>query len=270
MTKAQQILAFAREQVGEPYRIGAAGWDVWDCSGLTKMAVKQIGYFWYHGATTQWNRGLGIKDSGCKDLPAWLGYWSDHGTIDTLPSNQVAFLFNQDRARTDKLVMAHTGIYDGRGNVIQAGGQYKGVSDKPINRNRWSHWATLKGVDEVAEDRVLKYTQPYMRGDDVRQVQNRLIALGYGVGSKGADGVFGQNTLWAVNAFQTERGLPVDGIVGASTLAALNATTAPTGSGTTPPTPLQVDLLTAELDALKIAINALYAHVDKIITMVRG
>ena len=87
------------------------------------------------------------------------------GTIDTMPIDRVCFLFNQDKSRTDKLVMAHTGIYDGRGNVIQAGGQYKGVSDKPINHKRWSHWATLKGVGDetMAEDRVLKYTTVYAR-----------------------------------------------------------------------------------------------------------
>ena len=262
MTKAEQILAFAREQVGEPYRLGAAGWDVWDCSGLTKMAVKQIGYFWYHGATTQWERGHASGD------PTRYGYWSASGTIDTLP-NKLAFLFNRDKSRTDKLVMAHTGIYDGTGNVIQAGGQYPGVSDKLLNKKRWSHWATLKGVDENIM-RILKYANPYMRGDDVRHVQDRLMALGYGVGPKGIDGVFGNDTSTAVKVFQAERGLIPDGEVGADTLAALNATVAPIGGGTTPPTLPQVDLLTAELNALKIEINAVYAHVDKILMMIRG
>lgn len=258
------MLAFAREQVGEPYRLGAAGWDVWDCSGLTKMAVKQIGYYFYHGATTQWERGHASGD------PTRYGYWSASGTIDTLP-NKVAFLFNQDKSRADKLVMAHTGIYDGTGNVVQAGGQYPGVSDKPLNRKRWSHWATLKGVDdEMANERILKYATPYMRGDDVRHVQDRLMALGYGVGSKGIDGVFGNDTSTAVKVFQAERGLIPDGEVGAATLAALNATVAPIGGGTTPPPLPQVDLFTAELNALKIEINAIYAHVDKILMMLKG
>ena len=262
MNKAEIILAFAREQVGEPYRLGAAGWDVWDCSGLTKMAVKQVGYYFYHGATTQWERGHASGD------PTRYGYWSASGTIDTLP-NKVAFLFNRDKSRTDKLVMAHTGIYDGTGNVVQAGGQYKGVSDKPLNRKRWSHWATLKGVDEDIM-RILRYATPYMRGDDVRHVQNRLVTLGYGVGSKGIDGVFGADTSAAVKVFQSERGLIPDGEVGAATLAALNATVAPIGGGTTPPTLPQVYLLAAELNALKTQINAIVGMVDKILTILKG
>ena len=72
------------------------------------------------------------------------GYWSASGTIDTLP-NKIAFLFNQDKSRTDKLVMAHTGIYDGTGNVIQAGGQYPGVSDKPLNRKKMVALGDLEG-----------------------------------------------------------------------------------------------------------------------------
>ena len=225
MTKAQKVLAFAREQIGEPYVFGKAGMDEWDCSGLTKTAVKQIGYIWYHGATTQWNRGLGIKDAKCKDLPTWLGYWSDHGTIDTMPMDKLCFLFNQDKSRTDKLVMAHTGAYDGKGNVIQAGGQYKGVSDKPLNKSRWSHWATLKGADEAMDTtpRILAIIKnnPYMRGDDVYQVQKRLMELGYSVGSKQADGIYGRDTEAAVKAFQTAQGMIADGKVGAGTRAAL-------------------------------------------------
>lgn len=202
MTKAERIIAFCREQVGEPYDFGHAGPDSWDCSGLTKAAVKLIGYVWVHGATTQWLRGLGIRDKGCSDLPTWHSYWSDSGTIDTMPMNKMCFLFNQDKARTDKLVMAHTGVYDGRGNVIQAGGQYKGVSDKPINRKRWSHWATLKGADEVVTG---------ASGAEVKTVQQQLINLGYSLGSYGADGKYGPVTEAAVKAFQADNGLTVNG-----------------------------------------------------------
>ena len=153
--------------------------------------------------------------------------------------------------------------------MTKAGGQYKGVSDMPLNRKHWSHWATLKGVDENIM-RILKYANPYMQGDDVRHVQSRLMALGYGVGSKGVDGVFGADTSTAVKVFQSERGLIPDGEVGAATLAALNATVAPIGGGTTPPTLPQVYLLAAELNALKTQINAIVGMVDKILTILKG
>jgi len=204
MTKAEQILAFARQHVGKPYRLGARGPDEWDCSGLTKMAVKQVGFDWYHGATTQWNRGLleGRADQ--------YGYWADSGGIDTLPTNKMAFLFNRDKDRAG--VMAHTGIYDGQGRVVQAGGYGgKGVHDNPINKSRWSHWATLKGAEEEVE--VSTDLRFGSRGEAVRQLQEALMSMGYDVGKNTkADGIFGVKTEEAVRAYQTDLGLPATGI----------------------------------------------------------
>lgn len=57
------------------------------------------------------------------------------------------------------------------------------------------------------------------RGDAVKDLQNQLNSLGYNCGT--ADGIFGSNTLAAVEAFQGDNGLDVDGIVGDKTRAAL-------------------------------------------------
>ena len=51
------------------------------------------------------------------------------------------------------------------------------------------------------------------RGEMVRQIQKALHLM--------ADGIYGQNTKAAVEAFQREKGLKVDGIVGPATLALL-------------------------------------------------
>ena len=56
-------------------------------------------------------------------------------------------------------------------------------------------------------------------GDAVTTLQTKLNELGYNCGE--ADGVFGQNTLNAVIAFQTAKGLTADGIVGTQTWAEL-------------------------------------------------
>ena len=66
--------------------------------------------------------------------------------------------------------------------------------------------------------RTLKLQSPMMRGEDVRQAQRLLAEHGQTVT---ADGIFGSKTKQAVTAFQTEKGLDADGIVGPKTWAAL-------------------------------------------------
>jgi hypothetical protein len=67
--------------------------------------------------------------------------------------------------------------------------------------------------------RNMKLTDPFMRGNDVKALQNRLVALGYDLGTP--DGVFGPNTDHAVRAFQGDKSLTVDGVVGPNTWAKL-------------------------------------------------
>ena len=60
-----------------------------------------------------------------------------------------------------------------------------------------------------------------MTGTRVASVQNMLIGTGYL--TDGADGVFGSGTQAAVQRFQADHGLTVDGIVGTQTMNALSA-----------------------------------------------
>lgn len=57
------------------------------------------------------------------------------------------------------------------------------------------------------------------RGDQVRAMQEKLIAYGYLKGE--ADGAYGNQTRRAVEAFQYQHGLSVDGIAGRNTLTVL-------------------------------------------------
>ena len=71
-------------------------------------------------------------------------------------------------------------------------------------------------------DQANRIIRPGYRGDDVKSVQNLLVAAGYDPGT--ADGVYGPKTQGAVAAFQTAYGgLTVDGKIGPNTRDALAA-----------------------------------------------
>lgn len=68
--------------------------------------------------------------------------------------------------------------------------------------------------------RNMKLTSPYMKGNDVSMLQQRLLARGYSVVGS-ADGTFGPKTDKGVRQFQADQGLTVDGVVGPNTWKAL-------------------------------------------------
>lgn len=59
-------------------------------------------------------------------------------------------------------------------------------------------------------------------GADVKELQEKLIALGFDCGYYGADGDFGTFTQDAVKAFQTRYHLTADGVVNELTVAKIN------------------------------------------------
>lgn len=67
--------------------------------------------------------------------------------------------------------------------------------------------------DEMRRDTIRKGAKSH----DVAEMQGILIVLGYNVGSKGADGVYGSATQKAVKKFQGENELTPDGVAGPAT-----------------------------------------------------
>ena len=89
-------------------------------------------------------------------------------------------------------------------------------------------WKIVEGTGGISDDPPQPDPAPASRilrkgmsGEDVRQLQESLIKLGYDVGPDGADGDFGKNTYKAVVQFQKDVGLDPDGEVGPLTLTAL-------------------------------------------------
>ena len=80
-------------------------------------------------------------------------------------------------------------------------------------------WIALDGARWRLGDRVLTHTPGHLlQGDDVSELQQRLLALGFSPGR--VDGVLGRATEHAVRQFQRGVGLPADGTVGPETLRA--------------------------------------------------
>jgi N-acetylmuramoyl-L-alanine amidase len=80
-------------------------------------------------------------------------------------------------------------------------------------------WRELVEASWRLGDRVLYLAAPHLRGDDVRDLQDRLATLGFNTGR--TDGIFGPKTETAVREFQRNYGLPPDGIIAAQSVRAL-------------------------------------------------
>ncbi|HEU5003668.1 MAG TPA: N-acetylmuramoyl-L-alanine amidase [Actinomycetota bacterium] len=80
-------------------------------------------------------------------------------------------------------------------------------------------WRAMVESSWALGGRILRQEEPYLRGDDVRDLQMRLNALGFDAGKH--DGIFGVETAAALRDFQRNLGIEDDGIVGIETLQAL-------------------------------------------------
>lgn len=107
---------------------------------------------------------------------------------------------------------------DSSGNLTTHDMFYATVCPGPYLKSRMQ--AIAAAVNERLGYTVIRYG---CEGDLVKEAQSLLIAAGYSCGAAGADGDFGAGTLAAVKAFQEDKGLAVDGIVGEETWAALRA-----------------------------------------------
>jgi N-acetylmuramoyl-L-alanine amidase len=90
-------------------------------------------------------------------------------------------------------------------------------------------WKALVEASWKLGDRMLLLTSPNLRGDDVVELQGRLARLGFDCGR--VDGIFGPDTGRALAQFQSNCGLPADGVCGHDTVRALDRVISQTGTG---------------------------------------
>ena len=97
----------------------------------------------------------------------------------------------------------HVGIYcDGK--VIEDRGRAYGIVSRSLSLGGWKKYGRLmiNWDDEPKQYSLTRVLKKGCEGSDVKELQKKLISLGFSVGSRGADGEFGSKTKDGVVAFQ--------------------------------------------------------------------
>ena len=172
-----------------------------DCWGLIRQILSRVGIkLSGYGCTSGWN----TKDN-----------WKEQGKIADMP-NVVCCVFYDKKGTKE-----HVGIHIGNGDIIHCSGTVKHGN---TGEKMWTHYAIpngLEGGDTPMPD--LKPTQRKgCRGEYVTLLQTKLVQLGYSLAPYGVDGSYGNKTVEAVKAFQSDNGLVADGVCGPMTWDALD------------------------------------------------
>lgn len=229
------------------YKLGGFGLrGVCDCIGLIIGALRRIGAGWgkVHGSNyalrNEMEYVVPIKTAA--DLRVGWPVYKFHP-----PGHPKNRLPSSYRNHPDQNDYYHVGVVDnvsplrilhctswkgGSGIKVDTrlgswavGGPLKRLGGR-VPASPQAHNATPPVLTQPAAQasrtlRVIKGV-PLMRGEDVRNIQKLLIQLGYSVGIKGADGVYGWDSHAAVVAFQRANGMPEDGIVTPATRQAMS------------------------------------------------
>jgi N-acetylmuramoyl-L-alanine amidase len=111
---------------------------------------------------------------------------------------------------------------DGTMAVVQAFQRSRGL---PITGEvDATTWSRLVEAGWEVGDRLLYLTRPYLRGDDVAELQVRLAQLGFNPGR--IDGIFGPLVAEALSDFQRNCAVGADGVLNRATLLELVRMTA--------------------------------------------
>jgi cell wall-associated NlpC family hydrolase len=111
---AQAAIGFARAQLGEPYRWGAAGPGSWDCSGLTMGAWAAGGKSLPHYSVAQYQQSTPISPSELR--PGDLVFWGS--------SSRSSSIY-------------HVALYVGDGRIIHAP-----RTGRPVSEESMYYWIT--------------------------------------------------------------------------------------------------------------------------------
>lgn len=159
---------------------------------------------------------LGLPHTGRLNARSYATYGQQVSIQDARPGDIVVF-WRGSRTSWQGHV-AFLVRFDGDRVIVRGGNQGNAVTDAPYAIDRIVAIRRADGVEPQGKRPVLRRGD---RGAFVHDLQMQLVMLGYTLGKQ--DGEFGARTLAAVVAFQADKGLTADGIVGDRTWGALAA-----------------------------------------------
>jgi len=175
-----------------------------DCVGMIKS------FFW---TGNRYDTDPKYGSNGCPDKSAngMIDLCKVKGDISTIPDIPGVVVWTN----------GHIGVYIGGGYTIEMRGFDYDCVKRKVKDGPWKKWGKLPmlNYDDTPEpvpepsklgDRDLKRG---FEGEDVKELQNDLMKLGYALPKYGADGDYGSETEKAVKQFQLAYGLPDDGVM---------------------------------------------------------
>ncbi len=119
---AEQLVAAALKHVGKPYRLGANGPSVFDCSGLTSYVFRQFGYILPRASYSQAKVGQAVSYNQLQpgDLVFFKNTWRNDGRVD------------------------HVAIYMGDGRIVHA--IRSGVTTSSLRGYWLDHYAGARRI----------------------------------------------------------------------------------------------------------------------------
>jgi hypothetical protein len=174
-------------------RKGIAGARAYDCSGLVCWCLTEC---------KAKEQGFDKTAEGLRQLCSKLSKPTEDGDL--------CFKISDGKAH-------HVGMYVG-GKIVEAKGRAYGVVSSSVSSS-WNAFGRLpiKWDDEPKGYVLTRILKKGCKGDDVKELQKKLMSLGYKLPKYGADGDFGKETDKYVRQFQVDKKLKADGIVGKNT-----------------------------------------------------
>ncbi|MDT7541239.1 MAG: N-acetylmuramoyl-L-alanine amidase [Acidobacteriota bacterium] len=230
MATGDDIFRLALKHVGEPYILGSVvpmnnkNWrGPWDCAEFVSWCVFQASGILY-GCQNDHLPNPGLVD-------AFTGWW--RRDADLLGTKIGVGLASQTVGGVvlrypQPGMMGHIVICDGKGGTVEAHSHVDGVMRGVITGRRWDTGVLVPGIQYTQNATpvvvtpptlIFRLTNPYMRGQMIRDIQAKLKSLGFNPGL--IDGIYGEQTAAAVHGFQLSNGLLTDGEVGPETAKAL-------------------------------------------------